>query len=470
MSTSKPWGGRFRQATDHRVESFTLSLDFDRRLYGHDIRGSIAHARMLAHVGVLTGTECDQIVTGLKQIKSDIERGEFEWLPALEDVHMNIELRLTERIGEVGKKLHTGRSRNDQVATDLRLYLRDAVDEILSAIVATQVSLFDIAEREAETIMPGFTHMQVAQPVTVGHHVMAWSEMLERDVQRLFEVRQRINIMPLGAAALSGTSFPIDRTFTARELGFDVPSANSLDAVSDRDFVIEFVADAAILMVHLSRMAEELILWSSEPFGFIQIGDAFCTGSSIMPQKKNPDVAELTRAKSGRVFGHLVAILSVMKGQPLAYNRDNQEDKELSFDTVDTVLACLEVMLGMMSDVQFQRERLLAAAQRGYSTATDLAEYLVSKGVPFRDAHEAVGKTVRYALEQHKSLSDLSLEELRVFSGEIQEDVFDRLTVEGSVGVRVHLGGTAPSEVRKSVQNARERLTHHRDLLGRLPR
>ncbi len=470
MSTSKTWGGRFGQATDQRVESFTSSLDYDRRLYAHDIRGSIAHARMLAHVGVLTGTECDEIVTGLERIKSEIERGEFEWLPAHEDVHMNIELRLTEQIGEVGKKLHTARSRNDQVATDLRLYMRYAVDEILTALVAFQVELLDIAEREAETIMPGFTHMQTAQPVTAGHHVMAWSQMLERDMQRLFEVRQRINIMPLGAAALSGTSFPIDRTFTAKELGFDEPSANSLDAVSDRDFVIEFVAGASILMVHLSRIAEELILWCSEPFGFIQIGEAFCTGSSIMPQKKNPDVAELTRAKSGRVFGHLVAILTVMKGQPLAYNRDNQEDKELSFDTVDTVLACLEVMLGMMSDIHFQRERLLAAAQRGYSTATDLAEYLVSKGVPFRDAHEAVGKTVRYALERHKSLSELSLDELQRFSDEIQADVFDRLTIEGSVSVRVHVGGTAPSEVIKSVRNARERLTRRRELLGRLPK
>ncbi len=469
MSRSKPWGGRFQQPTDHRVESFTLSLDFDRRLYAHDIRGSIAHARMLAHVGVLTGAECDDIVSGLGQIKSDIEKGEFEWLPALEDVHMNIELRLTERIGEAGKKLHTGRSRNDQVATDLRLYLRDAVDEVISALVVLQSDLVDVADAEAETIMPGFTHMQVAQPVTVGHHLMAWSEMLERDVQRLFEARRRINVMPLGSAALAGTSFPIDRAFTARELGFDLASANSLDAVSDRDFVIEFIADAAILMVHLSRIAEELILWSSEPFGYIQIGDAFCTGSSIMPQKKNPDVAELARAKSGRVFGHLVAILTVMKGQPLAYNRDNQEDKEPAFDTVDTVLACLEVMHGMMPEIHFQRERLAAAAQSGYSTATDLAEYLVGKGVPFRDAHETVGKTVRYALEQHKSLSELSLEELRRFSGEIGADVFDRLTIQGSVAARTHLGGTAPSEVRRSVHNARERLIRQRELLGSLP-
>ncbi len=467
---AKPWGGRFRQPTDHRVESFTLSLGFDRRLYEYDIRGSVAHARMLAHVGVLTAAECEQVVSGLEQIKSEIDRGEFEWIPALEDVHMNIESRLTERIGEVGKKLHTGRSRNDQVATDLRMYMRDAADEIIDALLDLQNGLFDIAEREAETIMPGFTHLQVAQPVTVGHHVMAWSEMLERDVQRLFETRRRINVMPLGSAALAGTSFPIDRAYTARELGFEAVSANSLDAVSDRDFVLEFIADAAIVMVHLSRVAEELILWSSESFGYIHIGDAFCTGSSIMPQKKNPDVAELTRAKSGRVFGNLVAMLTVMKAQPLAYNRDNQEDKEPSFDTVDTLLACLEVMTGMVSDIHFQNERLFTAAQQGYATATDLAEYLVGKGVPFRDAHEAVGQAVRYALEQHKDLTDLSLTELQGFRREIEEDVFCRLQIEGSVAVRSHVGGTAPGAVRQSVVDGRARLAAHREALDGLPR
>ncbi len=462
MNTRKPWGGRFQRLTDRRVEAFTQSVSFDRRLYPQDIRGSIAHARMLARIGVLTAAECDQIVGGLGQIQSEIERGEFEWSPALEDVHMNIETRLIERIGDAGKKLHTGRSRNDQVATDLRLYLRDAVDDIVDGILGLQQSLLDVADAEADTVMPGYTHLQVAQPVTVGHHLMAWLEMLERDLQRFLDGRRRINVMPLGSAALAGTSFPIDRAFTARELGFETPSNNSLDAVSDRDFVIEFVAGAAMLMVHFSRMAEELILWSTQQFGFIEMGDAFCTGSSIMPQKKNPDVAELTRGKSGRVIGHLMAVLTVIKGQPLAYNRDNQEDKELTFDTVDTVRDCLEIMQVMMSNLVFHRERLLEAARDGFATATDLAEYLVLQGVPFRDAHEAVGRAVHYALEHARDLSELSLEELRRFHPAVDEDVTDRLTAAGSVKLRSHPGGTAPSCVREAVASARERLAQNR--------
>ncbi len=468
MNTRKPWGGRFLGPTDDRVESFTQSVGFDRRLYRHDILGSIAHADMLNRVGVLSASERDEIVGGLRRIQSEIEAGEFEWSPVLEDVHMNIEVRLTEFIGEVGKKLHTGRSRNDQVATDLRLYLRDAVDEIVEKILALQHVLLDVAATEANTPMPGYTHLQVAQPVTVGHHLMAWVEMLERDLQRFLDGRRRMNVMPLGSAALAGTTIAIDRAFTARELGFDAPSANSLDAVSDRDFVIEFVSDAAILMVHFSRMAEDLILWSTQRFGFVDIGDAFCTGSSIMPQKKNPDVAELTRGKSGRVIGHLVAILTVMKSQPLAYNRDNQEDKELTFDTVDTVLGCLEIMRAMFSNIVFHRDRLREAAREGHSTATDLAEYLVMKGVPFREAHESVGRAVRYASEQGKDLSELSLQELQSFHAAVEKDVSGRLTIEGSVELRTHVGGTAPSRVREAVASARDRLARNRELAAGL--
>ncbi len=464
MDEKKPWGGRFRRSTDQRVESFTQSVDFDQRLYAHDIRGSIAHARMLAHVGVLSDAEADAIVAGLSQIRGDIEEEVFEWSSALEDVHMNIEHQLIKRIGDVGKKLHTARSRNDQIATDLRLYLRDAVDDTVKAIQSLQDVLLGLAERELSTLMPGFTHLQAAQPVTLGHHIMAWVEMLERDLQRLTETRRRINIMPLGCAALAGTGIPIDREFTARELGFDSLSTNSLDAVSDRDFASEFIAVGALLMIHLSRVAEELILWSSEQFGFVDLGDAFCTGSSIMPQKKNPDVAELTRGKTGRVVGHLMATLMLMKAQPLAYNRDNQEDKQPLFDTVDTVLACLEIMEAMLAQVRFDRRRMRAAAQQGHSTATDLAEYLVTKGVPFRDAHEAVGAAVRYAVDHDMALTDMSLEDLQRFHPAVAEDVLARLTVEGSVKARAHIGGTAPQQVMQAIQSARERLERNRQL------
>jgi argininosuccinate lyase len=457
-TSDKLWSGRFTESTDALVDSFGASVGFDRRLYRYDIEGSLAHARMLAHVGVLSQTELADIERGLRDILTDIERGDFAWLVELEDVHMNIEARLTERIGEAGKKLHTGRSRNDQVATDLRLYLRHEIDAIDAELRALQQVLLDLAEREADTIMPGFTHLQVAQPVTFGHHLLAWFEMLQRDHGRLLDCRRRVNVMPLGAAALAGTSYPIDRDYTARLLGFDAPAANSLDAVSDRDFAIEFAAAAALLMVHLSRFSEELILWSSAQFGFIELSDGYCTGSSIMPQKKNPDMPELVRGKSGRVTGNLVALLTLMKGQPLAYNKDNQEDKEPLFDSVDTVKACLRVFAGMLPGMRIRRERMAQSARLGYSTATDLADYLVRKGTAFRDAHEVVGKAVRFAIEQDKELAALSLDELRAFSSAIGDDVYAVLTVEGSVAARNHPGGTAPTRVRAAVAHARRQL------------
>jgi argininosuccinate lyase len=455
--TDKLWSGRFSEATDSLVERFGASVGFDRRLYKYDIRGSIAHARMLARAGVLELSEFDAIEKGLKDIQTDIERDEFAWLVELEDVHMNIEARLTERIGEAGKKLHTGRSRNDQVATDLRLYLRDEIDAIGAALAQLQDVLLDIAEREAETIMPGFTHLQVAQPVTFGHHMMAWFEALERDAARLTDSRRRVNVMPLGAAALAGTSFPIDRAYTAELLGFDAVAENSLDAVSDRDFVIEFCATAALLMTHLSRFSEELILWSSAQFDFIELADRYCTGSSIMPQKKNPDVPELVRGKAGRVNGNLVALLTLMKGQPLAYNKDNQEDKEPLFDTVDTVKGSLAVFAGMLATMSINPEAMLEAARRGHATATDLADYLVRKGIAFRDAHAIVGKAVRHAIDNQCDLGELPLDTLQGFSLMIDEDVFKFLTLSGSVAARDHIGGTAPAQVRAAIQRARAR-------------
>ena len=458
MNHKKPWGGRFAAATDSLVEQFTASVGFDRRLYHHDIAGSIAHARMLARVGVLSGAECEQIVGGLERIEQEIADGRFQWRTELEDVHMNIESRLTELIGEVGKKLHTGRSRNDQVATDLRLFLRDAVDAVCAEIDRLQRTLLDLAEREAGTVMPGFTHLQHAQPVVFGHHVLAWFQMLERDYERLQDARRRINVLPLGAAALAGTTYPVDRAYTAELLGFDAVAENSLDAVSDRDFAIEFLACAALIMTHLSRMAEELILWSSSEFGYIELSDAYCTGSSIMPQKKNPDVPELVRGKTGRVNGHLLALLTLMKAQPLAYNKDNQEDKEPVFDGFDTVLASLRVYDGMFGALQVNRERLREAAGRGFTTATDLADYLVDKGVPFRDAHEIVGRLVRLALEQGKDLAELPLAVLQQHHAGIGEDVFDVLTLEGSVDARDHVGGTAVRQVKEAIGRARARL------------
>jgi argininosuccinate lyase len=458
MNQEKLWGGRFTQSTDAFVEAFTASVGFDRRLYHHDIQGSIAHATMLAKVGVLTTAERDAIVKGLTQIEAEIEAGSFAWSVALEDVHMNIEARLTDRIGEAGKKLHTGRSRNDQVATDVRLYLRDGIDAVLAAIRRLQEAILSVAEREAETIMPGFTHLQVAQPVTFGHHLLAWFEMLARDAARFTDCRKRVNVLPLGAAALAGTSFPIDRAYTAELLGFEAVAENSLDAVSDRDFAIEFTAAAALLMTHLSRCSEELILWSSSQFEFIELSDAFCTGSSIMPQKKNPDVPELVRGKSARVTGALMALLTLMKAQPLAYNKDNQEDKEPLFDALDTVLACLKVYAEMLPAMTVKRENMKRAARDGYATATDLADYLVRKGVAFRDAHEIVGKAVRQAIDSGRRLDELDLEEMRALSRHIDNDVFAVLSLEGSVQSRDHVGATAPAQVRSAIQRARARL------------
>ena len=456
--TAKLWGGRFNAPTDAFVEEFTASVAFDRRLYAYDIQGSKAHARMLAHVGVLSPDECERIVEGLDEILAEIETGRFQWSVALEDVHMNIEARLTERIGDAGKKLHTGRSRNDQVATDIRLYLRDQIDAIRLELGRLQTALLDLAERETHTIMPGFTHLQVAQPVTFGHHLLAWFEMLQRDDQRLIDCRKRVNVMPLGSAALAGTSYPIDRHYTARLLGFDAIAENSLDAVSDRDFAIEFSAAAALLMTHLSRFSEELIIWASAQFDFVDIPDGFCTGSSIMPQKKNPDVPELVRGKTGRVNGHLIALLTLMKAQPLAYNKDNQEDKEPLFDIVDTLRGSLKVYADMMAALEVKRDNMERAALQGFSTATDLADYLVRKGVAFRDAHEVVGKAVRYGVERGRDLAQLSLDELRRFSAAIAQDVFDVLTLEGSVAARNHPGGTAPQQVSAAIARARTRM------------
>jgi argininosuccinate lyase len=454
----KPWGGRFSEPTDAFVERFTASVEFDKRMYHHDINGSLAHAKMLTHVGVLTEEEHQQIVDGLETIRSEVELGQFQWSVALEDVHMNIEARLTEKIGVTGKKLHTGRSRNDQVATDIRLYLRDEIDSIADALTFLQRGLIALAAQETDTIMPGFTHLQTAQPVTFGHHLLAWNEMLERDYGRLLDCRKRANQSPLGAAALAGTTYPIDRAMTAELLGFDAPTENSLDSVSDRDFAIEFTAFASLVMTHLSRFSEELVLWTSAQFNFIELPDRFCTGSSIMPQKKNPDVPELVRGKVGRVNGHLISLLTLMKSQPLAYNKDNQEDKEPLFDTIDTIKDCLKAYGDMVPAIKPKRDVMEEAARRGFSTATDLADYLVRKGIPFRDAHEIVGKSVAYGIEQTKDLSEMSLQELQQFSTNISDDIFDVLTLQGSVAARDHIGGTAPVQVAAAALRAEKRL------------
>ncbi|QEY59681.1 argininosuccinate lyase [Pseudomonas sp. C27(2019)] len=458
--TNQSWGGRFSEPVDAFVARFTASVDFDQRLYRHDIMGSIAHATMLAKVGVLTAQERDTVVAGLQAIEQEIESGQFVWSTALEDVHMNIEARLTEQVGIVGKKLHTGRSRNDQVATDIRLWLRDEIDLILSELTRLQEGLLGLAQEHAETIMPGFTHLQTAQPVTFGHHMLAWFEMLSRDYERLVDCRKRTNRMPLGSAALAGTTYPIDRQMTCELLGFEAISGNSLDGVSDRDFAIEFCAAASIAMMHLSRFSEELVLWTSAQFQFIDLPDRFCTGSSIMPQKKNPDVPELVRGKSGRVFGALMGLLTLMKGQPLAYNKDNQEDKEPLFDAADTLRDSLRAFADMVPAIKPKAEMMREAALRGFSTATDLADYLVGKGLPFRDCHEIVGLAVRYGVENGKDLAQMSLNELQQFSTEITDDVFEVLTLEGSVNARNHIGGTAPAQVRAAVQRGRELLSH----------
>jgi argininosuccinate lyase len=456
---NQSWGGRFNEPVDAFVARFTASVNFDRRLFRHDIQGSIAHASMLCEVGVLTDIELEAIIGGLEAIASEIESGEFAWSIALEDVHMNIEAALTARIGDIGKKLHTGRSRNDQVATDIRLWLRDEIDAIGLLLSALQTGMIELASIESDTIMPGFTHLQTAQPVTFGHHLLAWNEMLERDFGRLQDCRKRLNHCPLGAAALAGTTYPIDRNHTSTSLNFDKPTENSLDSVSDRDFAIEFCAFASILLTHMSRMSEELILWTSAQFQFIDLPDRFCTGSSIMPQKKNPDVPELVRGKTGRVNGHLVSLLTLMKSQPLAYNKDNQEDKEPLFDTVDTVRDCLRAFADMIPAIEANKTAMYEAAKRGFSTATDLADYLVGTGIPFRDAHEIVGKAVAYGIAEQKDLSDMSLEELVQFSDQIKNDVFSVLTLEGSVAARDHIGGTAPVQVKAAAARALEKVS-----------
>ena len=456
VNSEKLSSARFAQATDAFVEVFTASVDFDQRMAQQDIQGSIAHATMLMHCGILTEKERDAIVSGLKQIGEEIVNSEFIWSIKQEDVHMNIEARLTDLIGIAGKKLHTGRSRNDQVATDIRLYLRSEIKHITAQLTRLQTAILDLAKQHADTIMPGFTHLQVAQPITFGHHLMAWFEMLSRDQDRLQDCCKRVNIMPLGAAALAGTSYPIDRSITADLLGFSRPSANSLDSVSDRDFAIEFTAVGSLIMMHLSRFSEELILWSSAQFDFIEMPDAFCTGSSIMPQKKNPDVPELVRGKSGRVTGHLMSLLMLMKSQPLAYNKDNQEDKEPLFDTADTLINCLRAYADMIPHICAKKVNMYNSAKRGFATATDLADYLVRKGMAFRDAHEVVGLAVRLGIESNRDLSEISLPELQQFSTLITDDVFDFLTLEGSVAARKHIGGTAPDTVRSAIQTARQ--------------
>ena len=452
------WSGRFKEPVDEQVKRFTASVAFDRRLAKYDIEGSLAHARMLAAAGILPRRDLAAIERGLGRVRREIESGQFEWSIDAEDVHLNIERRLIALAGDAGKRLHTARSRNDQVVTDLRLWLRDEIDQIVKRIVALERALLEQARRHASLVMPGFTHLQVAQPVTFGHHLLAYVEMLERDRQRLGEVRSRVNRMPLGAAALAGTSFNIDRKRVARELGFEGLAENSLDAVSDRDFAIEFCAAAALVMVHLSRLSEELVLWMNPRFGFVRLPDRYCTGSSIMPQKKNPDVPELVRGKSGRVIGATVALMTLMKGQPLAYNKDNQEDKEPLFDAVDTVKDSLSVFAGMVAGMQPVPRAMRAALLEGHATATDLADYLVRKGVPFRDAHEAVARAVREAERLGVDLAALPLSKLRQFSKEIGPDAKRVLTPEGSVAARNHVGGTAPPQVRAAIARARKRL------------
>ena len=452
---SKTWSGRFDEPVADLVKRYTASIGFDTRLAEFDIQGSLAHAQMLQTVGILSQSDLADIERGMASIMSEINQGTFPWKIEFEDVHLNIEKRLTELVGDAGKRLHTGRSRNDQVATDIRLYLRAAIDKTLVLITALQSRLLDFADLHVDTLMPGFTHLQVAQPVSLAHHIMAYYEMLCRDASRLVDCRKRLNQLPLGAGALAGTTFPIDRALVARKLGFDGICENSLDAVSDRDFAIEFCAAAALVMTHLSRLSEELILWMSPRFGFIRLADRFCTGSSMMPQKKNPDVPELVRAKTGRINGHLVALLTVMKGQPLAYNKDNQEDKEPLFDTVDTLTATLRIYADMLDGISVDKKAMRQAAMEGFATATDLADYLVKKGMPFREAHEAVSRAVRRAVEQGVDLAELGIEELKRFSTLIDVDVVDKLSLEGSLAARNHIGGTAPAQVRAAIARAR---------------
>ena len=456
MPKQKLWGGRFTQPTDKFVEEFTASIDFDKRLHHQDIRGSIAHARMLGKQGIISLDDMESIVHGLQDILRQIEAGHFTFSVALEDIHMNIEARLSEKIGEAGKRLHTGRSRNDQVALDIRLYLRDEIVAISAYLDLLIDSLLCQAEANLEVIMPGFTHLQTAQPILFSHHLMAYVEMISRDKGRMEDCLRRMNVCPLGAGALAGTTFPIDREHVAEQLDFSGVTRNSLDSVSDRDFALEFLAASSILMMHLSRFSEELILWSTSEFRFVDLSDGFCTGSSIMPQKKNPDVPELVRGKTGRVYGNLMALLTVMKGLPLAYNKDMQEDKEPLFDTIDTVKGSLKIFVDMIQELRVNAVRMRAAAAGGYSTATDVADYLVRKGLPFRDAHEVVGKSVAYCVATNKDLPDLTLEEWRSFSDRFDADIADAITLEASVNARSAIGGTAVERVRAEINRAKE--------------
>ena len=457
-STVKPWAGRFAGATDGAVEAFTASVHFDGRLYPYDIAGSQAHARGLQKAGMLSAEECETLVRGLQKVRDDIEAGRIEWDPALEDVHMNIEARLVDEVGEVGKKLHTGRSRNDQVATDLRLYARDAQAQLEGRVHELQCALAACAEAEAETLMPGFTHLQTAQPITLGHHLLAWYEMLRRDRARLADAHRRTGTLPLGSAALAGSGYAVDRRYVAELLGFEAVSDNSLDAVSDRDFVVETCTAISLLMVHLSRMAEEIILWASPGFGFVRLPDALCTGSSLMPQKKNPDVLELIRGKSARVCGHVQALLMLMKAQPLAYNRDNQEDKEPLFDSVDTALGCVAMLAAVVQGMEFDRERMRQAAGADYAVATDLADALVARGIAFRDAHHATGRIVAHAAERGVPLHELDAAEVRAFSTAIDAELLAGLTPRNSVEARRLHGGTAPEQVRERAAQAQTEL------------
>ena len=457
-ATAKAWSGRFSEAVDDLVKRYTASVGFDFRLAAADITGSLAHARMLGRQGIIAQEDVTAIEGGLATIRAEIERGDFKWSLDDEDVHLNIEKRLTALIGDAGKRLHTGRSRNDQVATDIRLYLRGEIERLINLLRNLQASLVDTAEKHTGTLMAGFTHLQVAQPVTFGHHLLAYFEMFERDVSRLADCRKRLNQLPLGSAALAGTSYPIDRAWVARELGFDGVCANSLDAVSDRDFAIEFTSACALIMTHVSRLSEELILWMSPRFRFLTVADRFCTGSSIMPQKKNPDVPELARGKTGRVNGHLMGLLTLMKGQPLAYNKDNQEDKEPLFDTIDTVSDTLTIFADMIRSITVNAQAMREAALEGFSTATDLADWLVKKGLPFRDAHEVVARAVRHAEERGLDLAQLPLAELRQFHALIDDSVFSVLTLEGSSASRNHIGGTAPGQVGRAIVAARQRM------------
>ena len=459
--TEKLWGGRFTAPTDRFVEEFTASIAFDQRLYPYDIEGSIAHAKMLAKQSIIGSDDAETIIDGLREILTEIESGQLEFKISLEDIHMNIEARLIEKVGAVGGKLHTARSRNDQVALDVRLYLRDELKAIAEFLKKLQEALLDQAEKNLSVIMPGYTHLQTAQPVLFSHHMLAYFEMLRRDAERLCDLYKRVNILPLGAGALAGTTFDIDREFVAEQLGFDSVTRNSLDTVSDRDFAIEFCAASSILMMHLSRLAEELVLWSSADFKFIELSDAFCTGSSIMPQKKNPDVPELVRGKSGRVYGNLVSLLTLMKALPLAYNKDTQEDKEPLFDTIDTVKGSLKVFAAMISEMDVNAESMRIAAARGFSTATDVADYCVRKGIPFRQAHEIVGKTVRYCIETNKDIPELSLAEFKTFSDVIEADIYDFVTLEASVNARRATGGTAREAVERELKRARSEQKKH---------